>query len=102
MLGKIDVNKQLGYLIGLGASFLFYKTLEYGENVPVGLTSADKLPFKDYRQRSPVATVTAPEISFASRGGRVPAVYGGIMGVDGRRQYGFGSIGKSCSPCRQE
>jgi hypothetical protein len=29
-LGKIDVNKQLGYLVGLGASFLFYKLLEYG------------------------------------------------------------------------
>ena len=29
-LGKIDVNKQLGYLVGLGASFLFYKALEYG------------------------------------------------------------------------
>ena len=30
LLGKIDVNKQLGYLIGLGLSFLFYKALEYG------------------------------------------------------------------------
>ena len=29
-LGKIDVNKQIGYLVGLGASFLFYKVLEYG------------------------------------------------------------------------
>ena len=29
-LGKIDVNKQLGYLVGLGASFVFYKALEYG------------------------------------------------------------------------
>ena len=29
-LGKIDVNKQLGYLVGLGTSFLFYKILEYG------------------------------------------------------------------------
>ena len=33
LLGKIDVNKQLGYLIGLGASFLFYKTLEYGFDI---------------------------------------------------------------------
>jgi hypothetical protein len=33
LLGKIDVNKQLGYLIGLGGSFLFYKTLEYGFDV---------------------------------------------------------------------
>ena len=33
LLGKIDVNKQLGYLLGLGASFLFYKTLEYGFDV---------------------------------------------------------------------
>ena len=30
LLGKIDVNKQIGYLVGLGASFLFYKALEYG------------------------------------------------------------------------
>ena len=30
LLGKIDVNKQLGYLLGLGASFIFYKILEYG------------------------------------------------------------------------
>ena len=30
LLGKIDVNKQIGYLVGLGASFLFYKVLEYG------------------------------------------------------------------------
>ena len=32
-LGKIDVNKQLGYLIGLGLSFIFYKTLEYGFDI---------------------------------------------------------------------
>ena len=30
LLGKIDVNKQIGYLVGLAASFLFYKALEYG------------------------------------------------------------------------
>ena len=30
LLGKIDINKQLGYLLGLGLSFLFYKALEYG------------------------------------------------------------------------
>ena len=30
LLGKIDINKQLGYLLGLGISFLFYKALEYG------------------------------------------------------------------------
>ena len=29
-LGKIDINKQLGYLVGLGTSFLFYKLLEHG------------------------------------------------------------------------
>ena len=29
-IGKIDINKQLGYLVGLGASFLFYKALDYG------------------------------------------------------------------------
>ena len=29
LLGKIDVNKQLGYLIGLGVSFVFYKILEF-------------------------------------------------------------------------
>ena len=30
LLGKIDVNKQIGYLVGLGASFLFYKVLDMG------------------------------------------------------------------------
>ena len=30
LLGKIDINKQLGYLLGLGLSFIFYKVLEYG------------------------------------------------------------------------
>ena len=29
-LGKIDVNKQIGYLVGLATSFFFYKLLEYG------------------------------------------------------------------------
>ena len=30
LLGKIDINKQLGYLLGLGLSFLFYKIMEHG------------------------------------------------------------------------
>ena len=30
LLSKIDINKQIGYIVGLGASFLFYKALEYG------------------------------------------------------------------------
>ena len=30
LLGKIDINKQLGYLIGLGLSLMFYKAMEYG------------------------------------------------------------------------
>jgi len=30
LLSKIDVNKQIGYLVGLGASFLFYKVLDMG------------------------------------------------------------------------
>ena len=30
LLGKIDINKQLGYLFGLGLSFLFYKALDHG------------------------------------------------------------------------
>tara|TARA_B110000459_G_C16245591_1_gene331120 strand:- start:317 stop:589 length:273 start_codon:yes stop_codon:yes gene_type:complete len=33
LLGKIDINKQLGYLLGLGLSFLFYKALEYGFDI---------------------------------------------------------------------
>tara|TARA_B100000945_G_scaffold307998_1_gene297062 strand:- start:264 stop:833 length:570 start_codon:yes stop_codon:yes gene_type:complete len=32
-LGKIDINKQVGYLIGLAASFIFYKSLELGFNI---------------------------------------------------------------------
>ena len=30
LLGKIDFNKQLGYLVGLGASFIFYYALNNG------------------------------------------------------------------------
>jgi hypothetical protein len=33
LLARIDIHKNLGYLIGLGTSFLFYKTLEYGFDV---------------------------------------------------------------------
>ena len=32
-LGKIDVNKQVGYLFGLGASYTFYKALEFGYDI---------------------------------------------------------------------
>ncbi len=32
-LGKIDVNKQIGYLIGLAISYIFYKALEHGINI---------------------------------------------------------------------
>ena len=32
-LGKIDVNKQIGYLIGLGTSYIFYKALELGFDI---------------------------------------------------------------------
>ena len=30
LLSSIDVNKQVGYLVGLGASFLYYKLLDLG------------------------------------------------------------------------
>ena len=30
LLGRIDVNKQIGYLLGLGVSYAFYKVLEFG------------------------------------------------------------------------
>ena len=45
LLGKIDVNKQLGYLLGLGASFLFYKTLEYGFDVAEAKTQISILHY---------------------------------------------------------
>ena len=45
LLGKIDVNKQLGYLLGLGASFLFYKTLEYGFDVAEAKTQINILHY---------------------------------------------------------
>ena len=32
-LGKIDVNKQIGYLLGLGTSFIFYKIIELSFNI---------------------------------------------------------------------
>jgi len=30
LLSKIDMLKQVGYLVGLGASFVFYKVLDMG------------------------------------------------------------------------
>ena len=45
LLGKIDINKQLGYLLGLGASFLFYKTLEYGFDVSEAKTQINILHY---------------------------------------------------------
>ena len=33
LLGKIDVNKQIGYLVGLAFSFIYYKVLEYSFNI---------------------------------------------------------------------
>jgi hypothetical protein len=35
LLGKIDFNKQLGYLAGLGVSFVFYYTLNNGFEIIV-------------------------------------------------------------------
>ena len=32
-LSKIDINKQIGYLLGLAASYIFYKTLELGFSI---------------------------------------------------------------------
>ena len=34
LLAKIDVNKQIGYLLGLAFSFLIYKVLENSFNIP--------------------------------------------------------------------
>ena len=45
LLGKIDVNKQLGYLLGLGVSFLFYKTLEYGFDIAEAKTQINILHY---------------------------------------------------------
>ena len=36
LLSQIDVNKQVGYLIGLGTSYIFYKTLEFGFDISEG------------------------------------------------------------------
>ena len=33
LLGKIDINKQIGYLFGLGCSYIFYKVLEIGFDI---------------------------------------------------------------------
>lgn len=33
LLGKIDVNKQIGYLVGLAISYVFYKALELGIDI---------------------------------------------------------------------
>lgn len=44
-LGKIDVYKQVGYLVGLGASFLFYATLKYGLEIIVPETQISLLHY---------------------------------------------------------
>ena len=66
-----------------------------------------ELPFKDYyvggdptaeqvafMKASGAAPSTVGLEQYAARGGRVPAAFGGVMGQDGRRQYGLGSIFK--------
>ena len=35
LLSKIDMLKQAGYLVGLGASFVFYKVLDMGLGITV-------------------------------------------------------------------
>ena len=45
LLGKIDVNKQIGYLIGLGTSYIFYKTLELGFDISDGKTQINILHY---------------------------------------------------------
>ena len=45
LLGRIDVNKQVGYLVGLGASFLFYKALEYGFEITEATTQISILHY---------------------------------------------------------
>lgn len=45
LLGKIDVNKQLGYLAGLGTSFIFYKVLEYGFEITESKTQISILHY---------------------------------------------------------
>ena len=37
-IGSIDFNKQVGYLIGLALSFIFYKTLELGFEISNSVT----------------------------------------------------------------
>jgi hypothetical protein len=37
-LGKIDINKQVGYLVGLASSFGFYKSLELGFEISNSMT----------------------------------------------------------------
>ena len=64
LLGKIDVNKQLGYLIGLGASFLFYKTLEYGFDVAEAKTQINILHYFLVALQSLIILVLANSFSW--------------------------------------
>lgn len=45
LLSQIDVNKQIGYLIGLGTSYIFYKTLEFGFDISDGKTQINILHY---------------------------------------------------------
>ena len=64
LLGKIDVNKQLGYLIGLGSSFLFYKTLEYGFDVSGAETQISILHYFLVALQSIIIFVLANSFSY--------------------------------------
>ena len=44
-LGRIDINKQLGYLIGLSISYIFYKALEFGFKISDSKTQINILHY---------------------------------------------------------
>jgi putative membrane protein len=64
LLGRIDVHKNLGYLIGLGASFLFYKTLEYGFNIAEAKTQINILHYFLVGLQSVIILVLANSFSW--------------------------------------
>ena len=83
---------------------------QVAEQMAANEAAKAKMPFEHYyvggdptaeqvafMRESGAAPSTVGLEQYAARGGRVPAAFGGVMGQDGRRAYGLGSIFKKAA-----